>query len=186
MNKATKGTLAAGAAVVLLLGGAGSYALWNEEADVAAGDISTGVLRLIPVGTGKWTDISPIGPTTNPVDIATFNMVPEDVLEYSATFRIDAQGNNLRATVTPDPASITYPEGGAVTAEMITLATSIETADGETVPVLTEANNGNVVTVKVEVGFDADGIAGQDGTIDLNDFQVVLQQIRDTPVDPED
>ncbi|MBY3989812.1 alternate-type signal peptide domain-containing protein [Rhodococcus fascians] len=185
MNKATKGALAAGAAVVLLLGGAGSFALWQDSADVDAEDISTGVLRLTPVGEGRWVDISPTGPRTNPVTIGTFNMVPEDLLEYSADFRVDAEGDNLLATVTPDLASIDLPENGSVTADMVTLATTIETAGG-VVPTLTEANDGDLVTVVVQIGFDADGIAGQDGTIGLDQFQVVLQQIRETPVDPED
>src|SRR5699024_9808162 len=41
MNKFAKGSLAAGAGLVLLLGGAGTPAYWNSEVELAGGQISS-------------------------------------------------------------------------------------------------------------------------------------------------
>lgn len=46
MNKATKGAVAAGAAGILLLGGAGTFALWEDNASITGGTVSTGHLDL--------------------------------------------------------------------------------------------------------------------------------------------
>ncbi|WP_167735356.1 alternate-type signal peptide domain-containing protein [Rhodococcus sp. 1R11] len=181
MNKATKGSLAAGAAVVLLLGGAGSYALWSDTETLPLGPISTGVLKLEPVAAGVWTDVSPIGPKTDPVTIGSFNLVPGDVLSYDATYRVDAEGNNLQATLVPDAASITYGTGISATEVTVALATTI---GGQPIPnVLTSANNGNILTVKVLVTFNAgtELLVGQDTSVNLANFRVVLQQTRTNP-----
>ena len=178
MNKATKGALAGGAAVVLLLGGAGSYALWSDTETLPLGPISTGVLKLEPVAAGKWTDVSPVGPKTDPVTIGSFNLVPGDVLSYDATYRVDAEGNNLQATLVPDAASITYGTGISASEVTVALATTI---GGQPIPnVLTSANNGNILTVKVLVTFNSgtELLVGQDTSISLANFRVVLQQTR--------
>ena len=41
MNRTTKGAIAAGAAAVLLLGGAGSLAYWSDCQDAAGGTINS-------------------------------------------------------------------------------------------------------------------------------------------------
>ena len=46
MNKNVKGSLAAAAAAVLLLGGAGSLAFWNDSQTVAGTTINAGELKL--------------------------------------------------------------------------------------------------------------------------------------------
>ncbi|WP_081371260.1 alternate-type signal peptide domain-containing protein [Rhodococcoides fascians] len=182
MNKATKGALAGGAAVVLLLGGAGSYALWSDTETIAGGGaISTGILKLEPVGVGTWTDISPSAPVTpGDLDIAAFNMVPGDVLAYDVTFRVDAEGDNLQATLIPNQASITY--GAGVTASEITVATDTRDAGtGAAIPpLLTEANDGQEIDVRVVVTFNAGTTTnvGQNSSVNLAGFQVVLQQTR--------
>src|SRR5699024_4692180 len=46
MNKFAKGSVAAGAGLVLLLGGAGTLAYWNDSAELANGSINAGTLTL--------------------------------------------------------------------------------------------------------------------------------------------
>jgi len=55
MNKTIKGSLAAGAAAVLLLGGAGSLAYWTDAADIDGGTITAGTLTLDAGTCGDWT-----------------------------------------------------------------------------------------------------------------------------------
>ena len=56
MNKASKGALAALAAGVLLLGGAGSLAFWTDTAEVAGGAINSGELSLTDTTPGTCAD----------------------------------------------------------------------------------------------------------------------------------
>ena len=44
MNKLVKGAVAGAAGIALLLGGAGTFALWNASTNVSTGSISTGTL----------------------------------------------------------------------------------------------------------------------------------------------
>ncbi|MBM4653639.1 alternate-type signal peptide domain-containing protein [Rhodococcus hoagii] len=46
MNKKTKGAIAAGAAAVLLAGGAGTMAAWNSSASLPSATITAGELKV--------------------------------------------------------------------------------------------------------------------------------------------
>lgn len=99
MNKLTKGAIAGGAGIVLLLGGAGTFALWNDSATIDGGTITAGTLDIQTVTPGAWTDISPdVDGQPVPIpDITDFRTVPGDVLKYTAGVTIVATGNNLLA-----------------------------------------------------------------------------------------
>lgn len=79
MNKKAKGAIAAGAATLLLLGGAGTFALWQDSTSVAAGNIQTGKLDLTASAGGWFTD--PAG--TNPLS-AYAAIKPGDTVYYVA------------------------------------------------------------------------------------------------------
>lgn len=96
MNKFAKGSLAAGAGLVLLLGGAGTLAYWNDSADLTGGTINAGTLDLTATE-GTWAQ----GGT--PIqDIAQWTMVPGDELTYTADLGLLAQGDNIQGTVVLD------------------------------------------------------------------------------------
>ena len=80
MNKLTKGAIATAAGIALLLGGAGTFALWNGQTTIAGG-------------------------TT--FDPATQTIVPGDVLTLTQQVILSTTGKNLKATFTYDPTSIT-------------------------------------------------------------------------------
>jgi alternate signal-mediated exported protein len=96
MNKAMKGAIAAGAAGILLLGGAGTFALWSDSQDIDAGTVSTGQLSLT-AATGTWTETDSETPIPN---IATYQIVPGDSLTYTTVVTIKAEGENLKARLT--------------------------------------------------------------------------------------
>jgi len=107
MNKLLKGSIAGAAGIALLLGGAGTFALWNQTATVANGSVTSGVLTIAPGATGTWKDIS-AGKTASTIsNIGAFRMVPGDKLELTQQVTIKATGDNLAAKLTYDPASIT-------------------------------------------------------------------------------
>ena len=117
MNKLLKGSIAGAAGIALLLGGAGTFALWNQTATVANGSVTSGVLTIAPGATGTWKDISAdkVAGGVNIADISTFKIVPGDKLELTQTVTINATGNNLAAKLTYDPATIATANSNAAT-----------------------------------------------------------------------
>lgn len=182
MKKTTKGALAVGAAAALLMGGAGSLALWNDSEETPASTISSGTLdiALVP-GTGTWTDISTDSNKPGAIDPATFKMVPGDTLQYDASFTVTADGDNLAATITADQSSITRTAGLTEANTPVVVSAKVNGAElpGTTI---TERNNGNTVDVRMTLTFDPSttGQVGQGGTVNLDKFRVNLQQVRPT------
>ena len=98
MNKFAKGSLAAGAGVVLLLGGAGTLAYWNDSAELTGGTVNAGELTLTPVeGSGKWAP-----------ELTTW--VPGDESTYSQTLQLVATGDNIQGTIALDEKSVVISE----------------------------------------------------------------------------
>ncbi|MFT4134895.1 alternate-type signal peptide domain-containing protein [Microbacterium sp.] len=100
MKKTTKGVIATGAAIVLLLGGAGTLAYWNDSADLGeSSTITAGTLTVVADGTPTWTIAHTSGAATAVADISAVRLVPGDVLTYTMPASITAQGQNLRFQV---------------------------------------------------------------------------------------
>ncbi|MEV0948902.1 alternate-type signal peptide domain-containing protein, partial [Rhodococcus sp. NPDC049939] len=100
MNNKMKGAIAAGAATVLLAGGAGSMAAWNSATSVGGGAIGAGALALTQTVAPNWSD------QHGPITVTDFRAVPGDVLTYSASFEVTARGTNLRASLAVDEATL--------------------------------------------------------------------------------
>ena len=97
MNKLTKAAIAGAAGIALLLGGAGSLALWNASDTVSAGAVNTGTLTLTATA-GSW-------------NTAPAKWVPGDSYEYTANVVVTAVGEHIMGTLSVDPASITGDAG---------------------------------------------------------------------------
>jgi len=168
MNKLLKGSIAGAAGIALLLGGAGTLALWNDSADFTGQNINTGELNLISTGDGDWTD----------PEITLW--VPEDSNTYTETFTVNAAGDNLEAELTVDSTSSTVP---GFTVGSTVVVTDDNDGDAPVLPnalgVYEFAGAGNyTVSVTVDVAFDADDTDDQNGTADLSDvISVTLQQV---------
>lgn len=85
MNKFAKGSLAAGAGIVLLLGGAGTLAYWNSEVGLSGGTINAGELTLT-APEGEWAP-----------NIETW--VPGDEAVYTTDLTLVASGDNIQGTI---------------------------------------------------------------------------------------
>ncbi|WP_181036016.1 alternate-type signal peptide domain-containing protein [Arthrobacter sp. N199823] len=186
MKKITKAAVAAGAAAALMLGGAGSLALWNDSKTVDAGTVTTGHLTLDATAAGTWTDMS-IGAGTTAFVPGTDHLVPGDTVVYSQTVTIAADGKNLRGALTVGALDAAVPEAlaedvtvtiaAAPTDPKLTLIGSNEVSFAEpgsyevpvTITVLfAKGVLGTVPTPAAEMGAD----------IDLTALTLTLNQVR--------
>ena len=66
MNAFVKSAVAGAAGIALLLGGAGTFAVWNSSASASAGVLRTGQLTLSTTpGTGQWKDLKTGSPLSD-------------------------------------------------------------------------------------------------------------------------
>lgn len=177
MNKATKGALAAGAAGVLLLGGAGSLAYWNATTTVGGADLNSGHLTLSDQTTGTcasapWTLDSAESPAGATFDPTTDLLVPGDVITKSCTYTLGATGAHLRATLAAT--------GGVASGALAPALTVSATFDDNGTPVteVNSANDGDTLTAEISVTFKgASDNTTQDQTAALSDYAVTLTQV---------
>jgi alternate signal-mediated exported protein len=173
MQKSTKGALAAATAGALLLGGAGTLALWSDTDTVPGSGFDAGSLNLTQVGGCNTWNLDSAEAGGQPFDPAVGHLVPGDVVTKVCTFTVDAVGTHLRATIAAVPGEST----GELLDDLTVAATDIS-IDDEPVAELTEANDGDTVTVTVAVTFDSDS-DNLSQTLDatLGDIDIVTQQV---------
>ncbi|MET0673900.1 MAG: alternate-type signal peptide domain-containing protein [Microbacterium pygmaeum] len=185
MNKLAKGAIAGAAGLVLLLGGAGTFAFWNASAGISGGTIVAGNLNVVNDGTaGAWVDQS-----GNPIDIATYKIVPGDVLTYTDDLTVVAVGDNLVASLSLSdqsiaassaaPADVKLAQYLTESAELTASGAGISGTGPYTITAGTAGVN-STVTVEVTITFPA-GAAGEYndaklGSVSLSGMNVVLTQ----------
>ncbi|WP_458116767.1 alternate-type signal peptide domain-containing protein [Arthrobacter sp. D2-10] len=123
MNKVTKGTLAAAAAGALLLGGAGTYATWSDNATLNAGNVDTGSLTMEATTEG-WT-YDDINVVTDPVIVTNPVIVPGDELTAVYKVSVDTTGDNIEADLQLVGGTAALPAG----VEVEYVVTTAETED---------------------------------------------------------
>src|SRR3954465_10253902 len=104
MRKTTKGAIAVGAGVALLLGGAGTMAAGQLTSTAAPGSVSSGQVDLVS-NTGatakRGTATRPDGCTPSSTDFpAGAKLVPGDCVIFTQPVTVTASGNRLVATLT--------------------------------------------------------------------------------------
>ena len=194
MKKSTKGAVAAGAAAVLLLGGAGSLAFWTAQGEADGGDITAGELTLTDATCApSWSYAAGSAGAGTPVAL----FVPGDKITKQCTFDLEATGDNLSARLTA-PASVEYTAPGAADSLALTAATTFTIDDlsgaAPTVPtpiantgLVTSANDGDTITVTFDVTIPygtneigtpiVNGNDTQNITASLNTLTVSLEQV---------
>jgi alternate signal-mediated exported protein len=174
MNKSTKGALAAGAAAVLLVGGAGTLAFWTAGETTPGGTIDAGHLDLVIDGTntgcGDWSLDS--GEVTAGTWADGDPLVPGDVLSKVCAFTIDAQGNHLRATV-----GVSTPSMTGDLADTLEVAATGVTVDGVAATSFTELNDGDALAVTITVELPDGGTADNTDNVPGSDISAVLDDI---------
>ena len=192
MNRFAKGAIAGAAGILLLLSGAGTFALWNGSASAAAGSVKSGTMTIATDAVaGAWSVTHGSGSATAISNIANFRAVPGDVLTFTQKVDVTASGDNLSAVLSIDPASIKAGDASPSSAALVTALTSgMTVAVGTPLPTGvtagTAANTYNVsgttgttvLTVSVTLPFDSNttGTVAQGGTVDLSALGFKLAQ----------
>jgi alternate signal-mediated exported protein len=183
MNKLVKGAIAGAVGVALLLGGAGTFALWNSSIGVASGTVATGTLAFGTSTGATWTDASP-GATTTTFDPSTQKIVPGDVVKLTQTVTVNATGKNLVATLAYVPSSVAIPAD--LVGKLVPTITVTKLAGDATVtgsgPYTITPTAGGTTTFTVVLTFTFDkllptGIVGQNESVDLSGASFTLTQV---------
>jgi alternate signal-mediated exported protein len=187
MNKLTSGAIVGTLGIALLLGGAGTFAMWNQSTTANAGTVASGTLTIANSGTPTWKNVSAdaaAGGTTI-ANIASYKIVPGDTLEMTQTFTVAASGDNLKATLAYDPASITTATTADAALKAATTVNFTATGGGITtdattkvVSVASTTAGVNTVTVKLTVSLPAtvSGVTAQGGSLNLSAVSFSLAQ----------
>jgi alternate signal-mediated exported protein len=187
MNKLTSGAIVGTLGIALLLGGAGTFATWNQSTTANAGTVASGTLTIANSSTASWKNISADAPAggTAIANIASYKIVPGDTLEMTQTFTVAASGDNLKATLNYSPDSIvattdadkalktaaTYAftaTGGGLTTDATTKVVTVASTDAGV----------NTVTVKLVVALPkgVSGVTAQGGSLNLSAVSFSLTQ----------
>ncbi|MEN2736339.1 alternate-type signal peptide domain-containing protein [Microbacterium sp. X-17] len=192
MNRFAKGAIAGAAGILLLLSGAGTFALWNGSASAAAGSVQSGTMTIAAdAAAGTWSVTHGSGPATAIPSIASFRAVPGDVLTFTQKVDVTATGDNLSAILSIDPTSIKAGDSSPASAALVTALTSGMTVTvGAPLPTGVTAGSAantytvsgttgtKVLTVSVTLPFDSTttGTVAQGGTVDLSALGFKLAQ----------
>jgi alternate signal-mediated exported protein len=180
MHKIVTGVVAGAAGVALLLGGAGSLALWNANASSAAGIVSSGTLTLTALGDGTWTDVTNGRSTT--IDPSKVLMVPGNKYQFTQTLSIGATGDDLSADLTYAPQSITG-DAGLIAATTKTL--SVTSASGTVVQQadpnantfrVSPSSSASRVQVLFTIELPSSATSGQNGSVNVGALAFTLTQ----------
>ncbi|MBN9607378.1 MAG: alternate-type signal peptide domain-containing protein [Actinomycetales bacterium] len=205
MNKLVKASIATGAALLLLMGGAGSLAYWNSSAVAgpASGSntITAGTLSIAAANSGTWTKSFYNGSgtlVTGPSAVTTLSsvrLVPGNRLVYTQNFTVTASGDDLYFTVASTAGAVTAastnPEDVALAAQVNasgTTAFSVASITGGNVTPSTTAgtyklssNSGTstiTVTWTVDFPFGASAVnTAKGGVISLSQGSITLTQV---------
>jgi alternate signal-mediated exported protein len=166
MNKLVKGSIAGAAGIALLLGGAGTFALWNSTASISSQTITAGTLSLTANANGIWKN----GATT--IDPATFKIIPGTTLVYTQTLTVNAVGDGLTADLTYSGLT-SAGTLDALVSKTLQVSSTTATVSGST---LKFTPGVSTVDVKITVVFPQAVETGQNGTLNLSGVNFTLTQ----------
>ncbi|WP_372696959.1 alternate-type signal peptide domain-containing protein [Arthrobacter sp. JSM 101049] len=171
MNKMTKGALATGIGVALLIGGGGTLAVWNSQAEANAGTIIAGNMDL-QAGQALWTNVAGDDVTAQ-VQAGQYLIVPGDSLTFTQPVDVTLSGDLMKAelALTGETTSTFTPENVDVAPIVIKdldknpVAGQVLTADGDYVASTT-------FTFK-----DTAGVQDMNATYDFSQVGYLLEQV---------
>ncbi|MCU1417848.1 MAG: hypothetical protein JWP32_2022 [Schumannella sp.] len=206
MNKLVKGAIAGAAGIVLLMGGAGSLAYWNDSANAGpsagSNSITAGTLTISAVNAGAWTKgfYNAAGTVvTAPAAVASLaavRIVPGNRLVYTQSFNVVGTGDDLYFTITSSAGAVSAASAGAADVALAaqinasaTTAFSIASITGGTVTAATtpgtykvSSNAGTpstiAVTWTVDFPFGASAVnTAKTGAVSLSQGAITLTQV---------
>lgn len=171
MNKLLKGSIAGAAGIVLLLGGAGTLAYWNDSANLTnAGSISSGVLNV-------EADAAAPGSWNNSISL----IVPGDTRTFTQSLDLAATGDNLKFTVSSNIADLVT--AGGITGATVTPTFVVKNGATVVTPVAgvytVAAGADYSIDASIVVAFPSTvtGLTGQGQTMNLGAAAVTVTQV---------
>jgi alternate signal-mediated exported protein len=190
MNKLLKGSIAGAAGVALLLGGAGTFALWNSSTTVNGGAVASGTLTIAENGVDPiWEDVS-ADVAGGVIEIADYRIVPGDTLEMTQDVLINATGDNLEAKLAFNPLTVVTGTDldnialknaldFTLTATPATSGTVVTDNGDGTFQIAPSDNEITVaLTLTVEFPSDVEDLVAQGASVDLTGLGFNLTQTR--------
>lgn len=187
MNRLVKASVAGAAGIALLMGGAGTFSLWNSAATIRSGTVSSGTLSIAAAGTGVWKDATDAQNVRTISDIGAFRIVPGNKLTFSQDLTLNATGDDLTATLSFANPTLTQATQGGDLSTYLTPVVTATADDGAHVVVDNTAKTATVTAVSggtttvhavVTLVFskDTSGVAGQAQSVQLGDSTFTLAQ----------
>ncbi|WP_435741561.1 alternate-type signal peptide domain-containing protein [Nocardioides sp. SYSU DS0663] len=178
MNKTAKGALAAGTAVVLLMGGAGSLAYWTTTTENGTGGFSSGSLTLDSSSctAATWMRANTLQQASPVVHAEGDVIVPGDSLTKTCTVTVGATGKNLRAALAVTDGELTVTDTTATAGSGYTVTSSFTRGD-QPLAFITDEDADKTIDVVITVTLP--GGSGNDTMTDqitLSDFVVTATQ----------
>lgn len=174
MKNSTKAAIATGAAAVLLLGGAGTLAYWNDTDVVDGGTLTAGDLDLNDVTCdADWVEDG---------DTITL-LVPGDTVTKECTGTLTLSGEHIGATVDLDDTSVADAEDAFNIATTSGDAVDISAVLTEPAADITEPGTHDItvtITVDWPIGASVDNDAKGVSTSALDDLELEAVQTHDT------
>lgn len=182
MKKLITGAIAGTVGIALLVGGAGTFALWSSQAQVTSTNIQAGHMTLEAVAGGKWQEISSTNVAT---DLPSgYKIIPGKTVQFTQDLAITAVGNDLKADLTYG--DLTKSTSDTLSTYMKNVAVVVSSSDANVVPstvngkTVLSVNAPGTYTVKVAVKATFDpAVTGQQGadlTYSLNTLGFTLAQ----------
>jgi len=165
MNKLVKGSIAGAAGIALLLGGAGSLALWSDSAALSPTSITSGTLDIAPGTTGTWSP-------------ALAKIVPGDTTTYTQTYTVTATGDNLHAQLSTNAGTIGNTVGATVnTTYAVKTAANVAVTPTAGVYALNAGTYTVTATIVVTFPTSTANQDGINGTVSFSGVTVSLNQV---------
>jgi len=188
VNKLVKGAVAGAAGIALLLGGASTFALWNQSATANAGIVQSGQLSLEKSATsGTWTDLSTgTARTLTAGEVAAYRLVPGSKLQFSQPITVVARGTGLKATLAAQLPGSTSALGAALVKQFTLSGVSgaaLPAGIAQSGDTWTVAPTGSaelraslLANYTITLPDTTEGTAAQNGSVDLGQLAFTLTQ----------
>lgn len=206
MNKLVKGAIAGAAGIVLLMGGAGSLAYWNDTAQAGpasgSNSITAGTLTITAQNAGTWTKGMYNNAGTQTVapaavaNLSNVRVVPGNRLVYTQVFNVVGTGDDLFFTIGSTNGAVTAASASAADTALAaaingsgTTAFSVGSVTGGTVVAATtpgvykvSSNAGTAATITVTWTINFPFGAAVDnttktGAVNLSQGSITLTQV---------
>jgi alternate signal-mediated exported protein len=171
MNKLVKGAIAGAAGIVLLMGGAGSLAYWNDSAQAGpasgSNSITAGTLTITAQNAGTWTKGMYNNAGTQTVapaavaNLSAVKIVPGNRLVYTQVFNVVGTGDDLFFTIGSTNGAVTAASASAAD---VALAAAIN-GSGTTAFSVGSVTGGTVVAATTPGVYKVSSNAGTAATI---------------------